>query len=136
MSERFPKVTIQYCAKCKWQNRAFWYLQELLQSFDQVLLEVSLQPVHDEAGIFKVILTESSNSLTIIYQRKYKNPKLAESLGYDQSNSYFYDGFPDSKFLKLLIKQALNVELGHHIKPSETDMLTCQDCKQEEQEDN
>lgn len=133
MTDRYPKVTIRYCAKCKWQNRAFWYMQELFQSFE-VLLDISLQPVYDEAGIFMVIITESKDKSTIIYQRKYKNPELAEKLGYDQTKPYFYDGFPDSKFLKLLVKQNLNqeVELGHHVQSSKTDMLTCEDCQKNE----
>lgn len=132
--ERYPKIVIQYCAKCKWQNRAFWYLQELFQTFNEVLLDISLQPIHDEAGIFAVILQENKDDTRVIYQRKYKNPELAEKLGYDQSKSYFYDGFPDSKFLKLLIKQNLqkDVEVGHHIKSSKNDMLTCEDCYTEE----
>ena len=30
---KYPRIIIQYCHQCKWQNRAIWYLQEFLQTF-------------------------------------------------------------------------------------------------------
>jgi len=136
MTSVYPKIVIQYCSKCKWQNRAFWYLQEILQSFEEVILDVSLQPVFDKPGTFAIILYNNSSDFKIIYKRKFKNPDLAVKFGEDQLQPYFYDGFPDAKFVKLLIKQNLDkdVSIGAHVVRSSTDMLTneCTDCKLED----
>lgn len=108
-SNSYPRVIIEYCAKCKWQNRAVWYLQELLQTFDGKILEISLKPVYDTPGIFKVVLEKSNSDGCIIYQKKLK--KTQEP----QIESYYYDGFPDSKFLKVLLRNELfpDENLGH-----------------------
>lgn len=108
---RYPKVTIQYCSKCKWQNRAVWYLQELLQTFDGIIQDISLQPIAEQPGIFQVLVAQSENDEeTVIYKRRFKSVELALKYGDKdgtQSESYYYDGFPDSKFLKSLIRDFL-----------------------------
>ncbi|ODV78228.1 uncharacterized protein CANTADRAFT_23323 [Suhomyces tanzawaensis NRRL Y-17324] len=114
----YPKVTIKYCSKCKWHNRAVWYLQELLQTFEGKLNEISLQPVVDQPGTFQVTLSKSPHEEEIIYKRRFKNRDLALKYGDKdglQSESYYYDGFPDSKMLKVLVRDRLEgkVELGH-----------------------
>lgn len=108
-SNSYPRVIIEYCAKCKWQNRAVWYLQELLQTFDGKLFEISLKPVYDTPGIFKVVLEKSNSDGDIIYQKKLKKTQEPQNEG------YYYDGFPDSKFLKVLLRNELfpDENLGH-----------------------
>lgn len=127
-----PKVTIYYCAKCKWQNRAIWYLQEVLQTFSDpeshFVAEVSLCPVYDQPGLFEVDVTKDGES-TIIYKRKMK--KSTEP----QAESYYYDGFPDSKLLKILIRNNLFPEsnLGHvdgHSADTQGLMLNCKPCQE------
>lgn len=49
----YPKISIVFCTKCKWNLRSAWYLQELLQTFGDNLGEVSLIP--GESGEFKII---------------------------------------------------------------------------------
>ncbi|KAK6461871.1 Rdx family-domain-containing protein [Scheffersomyces coipomensis] len=129
----YSKIVIRYCAKCKWQNRAIWYLTEILQTFPEIINDISIQPIFDKPGIFEIILIKDINEPSrIIYKRKFKNPalsrKYAEEFGEsgDQDEDYYFDGFPDSKFLKLIIKDVLDegkddnddkvgVKLGNHL---------------------
>lgn len=108
----YPKITISYCAKCKWHNRAVWYLQEILQTFgeaDRCVAEISLCPSYDTPGLFKIEAAKSENETRILYQRKMR--KGVEL----QTEDHFYDGFPDSKFVKVLVRNYLFPEerLGH-----------------------
>ena len=129
---KYPRIIIQYCHQCKWQNRAIWYLQEFLQTFDF-------------PGIFQIILqNESTNNkmeTKIIYRRKFKNEEKYHN---ENQGDFVFDGFPDSKFLKKLIKMELGPELsiGHHLeKYSDDNKLydgnnndkndDCKDCKLE-----
>ncbi|CAN3478078.1 hypothetical protein DICA0_E06106 [Diutina catenulata] len=120
-----PQITIEYCAKCKWQNRAFWYLQELLQTFDGTLGAVTLKPVYDRPGVFGVYLTTGSEEDKPLYKRKFNKVELAQKYGETMEEDYWYDGFPDAKFLKLLVKDEIGAEVGHHISaPTPNDKLT------------
>ena len=49
---RSPRVTIEYCKKCRWGLRASWYAQELLSTFQDDIGEVALIP--SEGGRFFV----------------------------------------------------------------------------------
>ncbi|PSK35791.1 hypothetical protein C7M61_004273 [Candidozyma pseudohaemuli] len=129
-----PKVSIYYCARCKWQNRAVWYLQEILQTFSDpeknLIPEVAVCPSYDQPGLFEITVTDKEGEKTV-YKRRMK--KLTES----QSEPYFYDGFPDSKLLKVILRNALFPEagLGHaeSVNPKEPGlMLTCEKCNVEE----
>lgn len=142
----YPKVTIHYCAKCKWHNRAVWYLQEIIQTFgdpEKFVAEVSLCPVYDKPGLFQIVASKEDGDNTILYQRKMKKGSLP------QTEEFYYDGFPDSKFLKVLIRNYFfpAENLGHvdrhtsqlvdgtenlrlnHRSPIQTDTsIQCQDC--------
>jgi selenoprotein W-related protein len=50
---RTPRVTIEYCPKCRWLLRAAWLAQELLTTFSDELGEVALQPAR-VSGVFVV----------------------------------------------------------------------------------
>ena len=50
---RAPRVTIEYCPKCRWLLRAAWLGQELLSTFSDELGEVALQPAR-VSGVFEV----------------------------------------------------------------------------------
>lgn len=132
--EQYPKIIIQYCNKCKWQNRAIWYLQEILQTFPDKINDISIQPINDQPGVFQIILLKSHDDQEIIYKRKFKSKELAEKYGDSNEESYHYDGFPDSKFVKLLIKDRLGLEVGKHIEKKLDYKLNdgCVDCKREE----
>ncbi|CAI5759184.1 unnamed protein product [Candida verbasci] len=124
---RFPQIIIQYCNACKWQNRAIWYLQEILQTFPDLIKDISLQPINETPGVFQIILSRSDNDVKVLYKRKMKNEEVG---------GYIYVGFPDSKFVKQLIKDEFDVEVGDHISRGSTNYkLTdptdseCIDCK-------
>lgn len=119
------KVTIEYCNRCKWQNRAVWYLQELLGTFDGKIHEVALKPLTDPPGTFKVWIAVDGDS-QLIYQKRMKNTTDK------QDESYFYDGFPDLKFLKALVRDRLSPghDLGHidRYHDSGLNLGDCDDC--------
>jgi selenoprotein W-related protein len=46
------RVTITYCAKCRFLPRAAWIAQELLTTFAEELAEVALVP--GDGGVFQV----------------------------------------------------------------------------------
>lgn len=111
MSYKYPRVNIQFCAKCKWHNRAVWYLQELMQTFGDeekgYIAEIALQPVQDMPGLFQIDLLRGEDyTPEIIYKRKFK--KSTEK----QDEDYYFEGFPDSKLLKTLIRNKLFPEAG------------------------
>lgn len=135
---QYPKVIIQYCAKCKWQNRAVWYLQEVLQTFNDfeknlVVKEVSVQPSFEQPGLFLVILLKTEEDElkpleeVVIYKKKFK--KTTEA----QNDDFYYDGFPDSKFLKTLIRDQLSPDekLGHIDKYQGDALVECKVCERE-----
>ena len=52
MTERRPRVEIEYCTRCRWLLRASYLAQELLTTFETELGEVALVP--GSGGIFEV----------------------------------------------------------------------------------
>lgn len=119
-------VVIEYCARCKWHNRAIWYVTELLQTFGdpskETLAEVAVRPLFEESGVFRVKV-RSLHGEQIIYSRRKKKTTDA------QNQPYHYDGFPDSKLLKILVRNALFPETGLGHTDGKGDLLTeCTDC--------
>ncbi|KAI5954945.1 hypothetical protein KGF54_001506 [Candida jiufengensis] len=96
------KIKIKYCTKCKWTNRAIWYTQEILQTFSPpTISEVSLVPEIINPGTFEVYISRTHEEL--LYRRKMKQDfGLSE-----KEKKVTYEGFPDAKLLKNLIKQKL-----------------------------
>ncbi|RLV87003.1 hypothetical protein JA9_001158 [Meyerozyma sp. JA9] len=120
------KVIIQFCSKCKWHNRAVWYLQEIMQTFgegDRLVSEISIQPKIDAPGLFQVLVQADEGEPKIIYKRKFKKDNGP------QDAPYYYEGFPDSKLLKTLIRDELfpSEKLGH-VDGHAT--LTCEKCEE------
>lgn len=133
---QYPRVIIQFCAKCKWHNRAVWYLQEVLQTFNDsdrnlVVRDVSVQPSYEQPGLFQVILLQSEADEhkplddVAIYKKKFKKTTSA------QDEDFYYDGFPDSKFLKTLIRDRLSPDqkLGHIDKYQGDALVECKVCE-------
>ncbi|AOA64844.1 Hypothetical protein PP7435_CHR4-0339 [Komagataella phaffii CBS 7435] len=116
MSVRYPRVHIEYCAKCKWGLRANWYQQELFQTFGTEIGEVALSPSLD-SGTFRVAvcLNDKDEGMIVWDRRK-------------------MDGFPDSKILKQLIRNIIAPlkELGHVDKSSKNDGKLIVDIGQKE----
>jgi selenoprotein W-related protein len=106
-----PRVAIYFCTKCKWNLRAAWYLQELLQTFGDKLGEAALVPA--ASGMFKVeVVAEGAASVTV-WERTVNG------------------GFPDSKILKQKVRNVLwpEEQLGHVDGANKNDgVLVCTDC--------
>lgn len=125
MSEynKFPKIIIEFCAKCKWHNRAIWYSQEIMQTFNDpnknLIADISIQPNYETPGTFQITLIKNENDIKILYKRKFKKAEVI------QDDDYYFDGFPDSKFLKSLIRDSLfpHENLGHIDKYSQGNLL-------------
>ncbi|KAL6942322.1 hypothetical protein ACO0QE_003493 [Hanseniaspora vineae] len=102
------KVSIEFCNKCKWGLRSFWYLQELFQTFEDKIAELSVKPNNSDPGTFKVVgyivsddSVENNIQEVTIWDRKVDG------------------GFPDAKTLKKRIKTLLfhennDVKIGKH----------------------
>ncbi|SAM00419.1 hypothetical protein [Absidia glauca] len=85
-----PRVSIEYCPKCRWMLRASWLSQELLTTFEQDLGEVALIP--GDVGVFVIKVNE-----TLVWDRKQDG------------------GFPEAKVLKQRVRDVIAPEksLGH-----------------------
>ncbi|KAI9490905.1 Rdx family-domain-containing protein, partial [Zychaea mexicana] len=85
-----PRVSIEYCTKCRWMLRAAWMGQELLTTFDTLIGELAIIP--GAAAVFQVKVND-----VIIWDRKEKGR------------------FPEVKELKQLIRDIIapDMSLGH-----------------------
>lgn len=86
-----PRIEIEYCNQCGFLLRAGWVAQELLHAFEDELQEVALRP--GSGGNFIVRLSGD-----VLFSRK------------DNGR------FPETKELKLLIRDRINSErrFGHN----------------------
>ena len=91
MSDRAPRVEIEYCVGCRWLLRAGWTAQELLTTFEAELAEVALVPGRT-SGVFVVRLDGE-----VLFDRKQEG------------------GFPELRALKQRIRDrvAPDRDLGH-----------------------
>ncbi|ORZ14618.1 Rdx family-domain-containing protein [Absidia repens] len=106
-----PRVSIEYCPKCRWMLRASWLSQELLTTFEQDIGEVALMP--GDVGVFVIKVNEE-----LIWDRKQDG------------------GFPEAKVLKQRVRDVIAPQksLGHSdvkkddaIKTNDDDQ-TCKTC--------
>ena len=44
MTQRAPRIEIEYCTQCRWLMRAAWMAQELLSTFSADIGEIALMP--------------------------------------------------------------------------------------------
>ncbi|KAH8778269.1 Rdx family-domain-containing protein [Hyaloscypha sp. PMI_1271] len=105
LSTRYPRIAIEFCTACKWNLRAAYFAQELLQTFSTDLGEVSLQPA--TGGIFKVHLYDEEPGPT-----EEDEATIAEYLLWDRKAE---GGFPETKELKRRVRDIIdpNRNLGH-----------------------
>ena len=101
---QFPKVAIRFCVQCKWNLRAAYYAQELLQTFSNTIGEVSLIPV--TGGIFNITLYTNTNGTDERQQT------VSETLIWDRKRD---GGFPETKELKNRVRNVIDPEkdMGH-----------------------
>jgi selenoprotein W-related protein len=86
-----PNITIEYCPKCGWLLRAAYMAQELLTTFADDIISVTLKPC-DTGGAFYISVNDE-----MIFDRK--------KLGH----------FPEIKKIKQMVRDKVNPEknLGH-----------------------
>ena len=67
------RVEITYCTQCRWLLRAAWMAQELLTTFEEEILELSLKP--GKGGVFEVRAKDA-----LVWSRKEDGgfPEIAE----------------------------------------------------------
>ncbi|ORX53637.1 hypothetical protein DM01DRAFT_1047921 [Hesseltinella vesiculosa] len=96
-----PRVSIEYCPRCRWMLRAAWLGQELLTTFENEVGEVALIPGESAVFLIKV------NDVTV-WDRKVDG------------------GFPEAKVLKQRVRDIIVPEksLGH------SDVKECKTCPQ------
>ncbi|MSQ80267.1 MAG: SelT/SelW/SelH family protein [Candidatus Methylopumilus sp.] len=84
------QIEIQFCTQCGWLSRASWMMQEILTTFQDEILSVTLMPT--SGGVFEIFLNKEK-----IYSRS------------------DFGGFLDIKDIKKLIRDKINPErnLGH-----------------------
>lgn len=81
MTFAYPRVSIEFCTKCKWNLRAAWYLQELLSTFGSDLGEVALLPA--SAGTFIVTIVPAQGAQPIVLWNRVINdgfPGMSKSV--------------------------------------------------------
>ncbi|CAO3650684.1 unnamed protein product [Cunninghamella blakesleeana] len=106
MEVRKPRVSIEYCPKCRWLLRAAWLSQELLTTFENELGEVALIP-----GESAVFLIKVDNA--IVWDRKQDG------------------GFPEAKVLKQRVRDIIAPQktLGHSdVKKTDNEDQSCKTC--------
>ncbi|KAN0114757.1 Rdx family domain containing protein [Hyaloscypha variabilis] len=105
LSTRYPRIVIEFCTACKWNLRAAYFAQELLQTFSTDLGEVSLQP--STGGTFKVYLYDEEPGAT-----ENDEVTIEEYLLWDRKAE---SGFPETKELKRRVRDIIdpNRNLGH-----------------------
>eukprot|EP00123_Amoebidium_parasiticum_P020683 comp5461_c0_seq1/m.1414 comp5461_c0_seq1/g.1414 ORF comp5461_c0_seq1/g.1414 comp5461_c0_seq1/m.1414 type:complete len:120 (-) comp5461_c0_seq1:26-385(-) len=87
-----PKIVFEYCLGCRWGLRAGWLAQELLVTFEDQIKEVSMRPIRQPAGTFRVWVNSE-----LIFCRKKEGR------------------FPETKELKQMIRDKIDPgrSLGH-----------------------
>ncbi|CAO3652627.1 unnamed protein product [Cunninghamella echinulata] len=85
-----PRVSIEYCPRCRWLLRAAWLSQELLTTFENDLGEVALIP--GESAVFLIKVDDA-----VVWDRKQDG------------------GFPEAKVLKQRVRDIIAPQksLGH-----------------------
>ena len=130
-----PRIAIKFCTQCKWNLRAAYFAQELLQTFSTSLGEVALTP--SSGGIFTITLYHTStppSSLTTaidgtsgaqptsandidpssvsVATRTEEVVVVQETLLWDRKAE---GGFPETKELKSRVRNVIQPgrDLGH-----------------------
>lgn len=110
-----PRLTIAFCTQCRWNLRAAYYAQELLQTFGTALGEVALVP--STGGEFVVALTHLPAPQDEAAQDKAEETAKGE---FGVQRSVLWDrkvdgGFPETKVLKGRVRDLVEPGrgLGH-----------------------
>ncbi|RMZ88800.1 hypothetical protein DV736_g3978, partial [Chaetothyriales sp. CBS 134916] len=115
-SVTLPRITIKFCTQCKWNLRAAYYAQEVLQTFSTSLGEVALVPA--TGGTFEVRIFYAANQTANIASAGGTTSdadgvvKVTEKILWDRQVD---GGFPETKELKGRVRDVVEPgrSLGH-----------------------
>ncbi|EXJ57180.1 hypothetical protein A1O7_07527 [Cladophialophora yegresii CBS 114405] len=111
---KVPRIAIEFCTQCKWNLRAAYFAQELLQTFGTSIGEIALVPV--AGGIFTVKMTHVISSTAQSTADTAPSPdapaSVAETVIWDRKVD---GGFPETKELKNRVRNIIEPgrDLGH-----------------------
>ncbi|KIW47634.1 uncharacterized protein PV06_00313 [Exophiala oligosperma] len=124
-----PRISIKFCTQCKWNLRAAYYAQELLQTFGTSVGEIALVPA--TGGIFTVTMTHavatSTSTDSKVTQKSEESPEQMEpttttmtTTTVTATDTILWDrktdgGFPETKELKSRVRNIIQPgrDLGH-----------------------
>ena len=124
-----PRITIKFCTQCKWNLRAAYYAQELLQTFSTTIGEIALIPT--AGGIFEVRLFTASVSTSKARPTipeatlegstsGIEGSEMEEAGKLEVQETLIWDrkaegGFPETKELKGRVRNAIDPkrDMGH-----------------------
>ena len=75
------KIEIEYCTQCNWMIRASWVTQEILNSFENNIQEISLIP--SSGGIFEIRINEEV-VWSLRSNKKFPEPKEIKQIVRDR----------------------------------------------------
>ncbi|OAP63471.1 hypothetical protein AYL99_02698 [Fonsecaea erecta] len=110
---KVPRIAIAFCTQCKWNLRAAYYAQELLQTFGTSIGEIALIP--STGGLFTVTVTTTPvvDSALNGNVATAASPTLAtDTVIWDRKTE---GGFPETKELKNRVRNIIEPgrDLGH-----------------------
>ena len=106
-----PRITIEFCTQCKWNLRAAYYAQELLQTFGTSVGEVSLMP--STGGTFVVKLFHQAIDVgSVDGKNGNEGLNVLDTVIWDRKEG---GGFPETKELKNRVRNVIEPgrNLGH-----------------------
>lgn len=118
---RLPRVTIEFCTQCKWNLRAAYYAQELLQTFSTALGEVSLLPASGGTFVIRLYTADTSGEgLERTSDAKESGLETKAPPDLNIKEVHIWDrkvdsGFPETKELKNRIRNVIDPsrDMGH-----------------------
>lgn len=75
------RIEIEYCTQCNWMIRASWVTQEILNSFENDIQEISLIP--SSGGIFEIRINEEV-VWSLRSNKKFPQPKEIKQIVRDR----------------------------------------------------
>ncbi|KIW83645.1 hypothetical protein Z517_02891 [Fonsecaea pedrosoi CBS 271.37] len=112
-----PRIAIAFCTQCKWNLRAAYYAQELIQTFSTSIGEIALIP--STGGLFtvtvtttKVVSNTSSDGTVTSAGSTEQGVQTTDTVIWDRKTE---GGFPETKELKNRVRNILDPgrDLGH-----------------------
>ncbi|KIW65768.1 hypothetical protein PV04_07995 [Phialophora macrospora] len=111
---KVPRIAIEFCTQCKWNLRAAYFAQELLQTFGTSIGEIALIPA--TGGTFTVkmthVINDTPQSIAEAPPSSDATVKVGDTVIWDRKVD---GGFPETKELKNRVRNIIEPgrDLGH-----------------------